>query len=208
MARGVGTVIAHGEAQNQGPSQNADVVGVGQRADRVGHQVHQQSLQHFDNAAWRRGRHIARFRKNQHGRKSKAGNHCDQGCRKRTDEVQNDNRFDVGLVAFLMLRDGGQHQCEHQNRRDGFQRPDEQAAEQSGRDTRLRREYRQRDTQSQADDDLLHEADAVDGTNKQVAACHSQSFSYIKNNLHSKIKSRSGGKIRLKQHERSGNDLI
>jgi len=31
-----------------------------------------------------------------------------------------------------VLRDGGQHQCEHQNRRDGFQRPDEQAAEQSG----------------------------------------------------------------------------
>ena len=48
LAGRIRTVMAQSRAQYQSPSQNADIVGIGQRVNRVP-PIHQQRFQHFDN---------------------------------------------------------------------------------------------------------------------------------------------------------------
>ena len=146
LAGRIRTVMAQSRAQYQSPSQNADIVGIGQRVNRVGHQIHQQRFQHFDNAGRRRNGYITGRTQNQRGRECHTGNDCHHSRSKRTENIQNQNRFDVGLIAFLVLRNGGSHQNKYQNRRDSLKRTDKQAAQQSCADTDLRRNCAHKNT--------------------------------------------------------------
>ena len=79
---------------------------------------------------------------------------------KRAEQVQHQNRPDVGGLAVLVVGDRRHHQHEHQDRCDGLQAGDEQIAQYRDRFGRLGCGHGQDDAQDQADRDLGNEAQA------------------------------------------------
>ncbi|CAI0773257.1 Uncharacterised protein [Serratia marcescens] len=133
---GLGSV-AQRQPQTDGPGQNADVVGVNQRMERVGHHAHQQALHHLHNAA-RRGNVRRAGGQRQRGREDKADDHRHQRGGKGAQQVEEQDRANVGLLPLFMVGDRGHDQNQHQHRRHRFQRADEQGAEQADRRCRRR----------------------------------------------------------------------
>ena len=80
---------------------------------------------------------------------------------KSTDEIQDDDIFDVRFVVFLFAAQGSGDQDEDQYRGDALQGPDEDDAEQGQFLPRCGESHSHGDTDDQADDDLLDQADAV-----------------------------------------------
>ncbi|MNP32422.1 hypothetical protein D3C76_1256010 [compost metagenome] len=111
--------MAQGKAQPDGPHQNADVVSIQQGINRVRDHAHQQAAKHLDNAGWRGD--ITRGRgKVQRGREQEAKHHRRQGGRESTQQIEEQNRTNVGFLAVLVVGNGGHHQHQHQHRCDGF----------------------------------------------------------------------------------------
>ena len=122
--------MAECQPQHQTPGQNADVIRVGQRLDRIGHQLHQQVPQHGRDAT---GRHLIGFLyplEHQLRGKQKTQRHRHQGSRERAQQIQDEDRPDVGFRTPLMLRNGRHHQREHQHRCHRLQGAHEQVAQQ------------------------------------------------------------------------------
>ena len=72
----------------------------------------------------------------------------------------------MGGLARLVVGDGRGHQNEHQHRRHGFQRGDEQGAEEADLIGGLGGEQGEGDTGDQADGDLQDQAGAVEQLNE------------------------------------------
>ena len=68
----------------------------------------------------------------------------------------------MGFLAVLVVGDGRHDQHEHQNRRDRFQRADEDLADKRRGLCRFRREQGQGNPGDQADDDLRDQAQAFE----------------------------------------------
>ena len=119
---GGGRRAAQGDAQQNRPHQNADIVRVNQRGERVGHQVHQQRFQHFGNALRRFHFNIGIHHQRERAGEGQAGNHGHQRGAECAQQVQKQNRAHIGFGLAVLLGDGGGHQNKHQKRRDAFQR--------------------------------------------------------------------------------------
>ena len=118
------------QPQHQTPGQNADVVGIGQRLDRIGHQLHQQILQHGRDATGRHLIGLLHTLEHQLRGKQEAQRHRHQRRGKRAQHIQDEDRPDVGFRAPLMLRNGRHHEREHQYRCHCLQGAHEQVAQQ------------------------------------------------------------------------------
>ncbi|MNL10070.1 hypothetical protein D3C87_1308600 [compost metagenome] len=153
--------MANGDAHADGPGQNADEVGVHQGADRIIDHAQQQALQHFANPAWRCDRDVL-GRQHQVRRERHAGNHRHHGRGESAQQIQEQNRPDVGFLAVLVVGNRRHDQHEHQNRRDGFQRRDKHFADERGGLRRFRRKQGQGNTGDQADHDLRDQAQAFE----------------------------------------------
>src|SRR3990167_3584108 len=92
----------------------------------------------------------------------KAGGHRDQRCAEGADQVQQQNRFDMGLLALLMVGNRRRYQYEYQHRSHGLQRRDKHRAEEADARGSFRQKQRQGDTGHQADSNLQHQAGAVE----------------------------------------------
>ncbi|MNC25019.1 hypothetical protein D3C75_730950 [compost metagenome] len=106
--------MAQGHAQADGPGQHTDEVGVEQGVDRVVDRTQQQVLQHFTDAARRAQRSVAgaqhQVRREQH-----AGDHRDYRGAEGPQQVQPEDRADVGFLAVAVVGDRGHDQDEHQH---------------------------------------------------------------------------------------------
>ena len=153
--------MTEGETEADGPGQDADEVAMQQRVDRVVDHVHQQRLEHLADAAG--GRQFSGLAaQHQRRREGEAGHHRDQGGAEGADQVHQQDRANVGLLALLVVGDGRHHQDEHQYRRHRLQRRDEHVADEADGKRCLRGYHGKGDTCEQADDDLRHQAGAVE----------------------------------------------
>ena len=156
-----GAGMAEGEAEADSPGQDTDEVTIQQGIDRVVDHVHQQRLEHLADAAG--GRQFSSLAAQyQRRREGEAGHHRDQGGAEGTDQVHQQDRADMRLLALLVVGDGRHHQDEHQYRGDGLERRDEHVTDEADGQCCLRGDYGQSDTCQQADDDLCHQAGAVE----------------------------------------------
>ena len=89
-----------------------------------------------------------------------AGNHRDHGCSKGAQQIQEQNRLDVGFLAMLMVGDRRHHQHKHQDRCHGLECRDEDLADKTGGLGRLGQQQGQQNAGDQTDDDLCDQADA------------------------------------------------
>ena len=170
--------VAEGDAEADGPGQDADEVGRDQGVDRVVHHAQQQGLEHLGDAA--RRRHLARMAGQHQARgEGEAGDHRHHRGAEGADQVQQQDRPDMGLLALPVVGDGCHHQDEHQYRRDGLQRGNEDLADEADLERGGREEAGEQQAGDQADDDLAHQA----GTRQQMKqgtfrVCHADFYSY------------------------------
>ena len=120
--------MAQGNANGNGPHQNADVVGVHEGADGVVHGVFEHLHQHFSNAA-RCGHARGCVSECQRGGEQHAGHDTNDGGGQRANGIQPQNRAQVGGLARAAIADGGNHQDKHQNRSNCFQGRNKQCSE-------------------------------------------------------------------------------
>lgn len=163
LDHGAGGVVgmAQGHAQADGPGQHADEVGVEQRVDRVVHGAEQQVLQHLADTAGGAQRGVAGAQC-QVGREQHARRHGHHRCGEGAQQVQPEDRADVGFLAMAVVGDRSHHQDEHQHRRHGLQGADEDLAEERQVAGHGRGEQGEENAGHQADADLRHQAGAVD----------------------------------------------
>ncbi len=124
--------MAEGKAKANRPHQNADIVGVHQRANRVRYHAHQQAVQHFKDAGRRHDLAAGRAQR-QVLRQQMAGDHRDNGSAEGAEQIEDNNWADIGLLPLLVVRNRRDHQHQHQQGGHGFQRADKQLAEQANR---------------------------------------------------------------------------
>ena len=149
LGHGLGCVVEHRprvlagmterQPQQHAPAQDADVVGLEQRLDRVAHQLHQHILQHHaDTARCHLGGVLDPLQR-QARREHEAGGHRHQRRREGTHQIQHQDRADVRLGPVLMLRNGRHHQHQNQDRCHRLQRTDKQVTQQYGPSHHVRR---------------------------------------------------------------------
>ncbi|CCK17207.1 hypothetical protein BN136_3217 [Cronobacter universalis NCTC 9529] len=148
--------VTQREAEAHGPDQNADVIAFQQGINRVRDHAEQQVAQHADNPGRRRDIRRARDQM-QRGRKEKAEQHGGQRRGKRAQQIEPENGADIGFLPVFMVGDRGHYQHQHQYRRHGFQRADEQRAEQSDRDSRGFGKPGQQNTEHQPHQNLFYQ---------------------------------------------------
>ncbi len=163
--------VAHGDTKADGPGQNADVVGIQQRLDRVGHHVEQQGLQHLGDPA-RRGDLGTVGHQMQVGGEQEAGHDGDRSSQEGAQQIEQQDRFHVGLLALLVADDRCHDQYKDQQRGHRLQGADEQAAEQTCRFGPFRHEHGKENTEDQTDQDLANQAGTVDQSYEGVLLCH------------------------------------
>ena len=139
---GMGKVVKHlqcgagsaaqGETEQHRPQQDADVVGIGQRVERIVHQLQQQRLQHFGDALGRGDVDGAAVSQRQCAGKDKGRRHRHQRSAESAQQVEKQNRPHIGFGAAVVFGDGGGYQNKHQKRCHAFERADKQAAENAG----------------------------------------------------------------------------
>lgn len=157
--------VAQGNPQADGPGQDADEVTVGQRPDRVIHDAEQQALQHFADATGSGDSHVLGGQ-HQAGGEQGAGNHCNHRRCESAQQVQEQDRPDMGFLALFMVGDRSHDQYEHQDGGDRLEGGDEDLADECGGFRHVRRQPGQGDTDDQADDDLRHQAGAFEALQK------------------------------------------
>ncbi|MNZ45287.1 hypothetical protein D3C78_629380 [compost metagenome] len=162
--------MADGHAHADRPRQDADEVRIHQGADRVVDHAQQQALQDFANAAGRADSHVVGG-EHEAGREQGAGDHRNGGGTEGAEQVQEQNRSDMGFLAVLVVGDRGHDQHEHQNWRDGFECADKHFADECGGLRHFRREQRQDDTGNQANHDLGDQAGAFESLQERKRCC-------------------------------------
>ena len=119
-----------GDAQQNRPGQNTDVIGVYQGVYRIGHQVHQQGVQHLADAAGGGGLAL-RLRELQSDRKQEAGDYRYAAVNKGAQQIEENDPGHVGLLSLPVAGEGGHYQKQHQQRGHRLQGAHEQIAQQS-----------------------------------------------------------------------------
>ena len=117
--------VAQGCTQGNGPDQNADVVGVQQCIDRVVESAFDHGGQHLADIAGH-ACHLRGLSEVDYGREQGAGHHGHAGCGQRTDDIQEDDRLDLGFLTGAVAADGGHDEQEHEHRSSCLQGGDEQ----------------------------------------------------------------------------------
>ncbi|MNC48602.1 hypothetical protein D3C75_977320 [compost metagenome] len=95
-------------------------------------------------------------------RENHAGDHRHHGGAEGTQQVQDQDGADVGFLPVFVVGDRSHDQDEHQNRRNGFEGRDEQFADEGQLQGGSGEQQRQGNTGNQADNDLHHQAGAVE----------------------------------------------
>ena len=158
---GAGSVagMTNGNAHADGPRQDADKVGIHQRADRVVDHTQHQALQYLaDTPGGGNGDVLGgqyQIRREQH-----AGDNGHDRSSKGAEQVQNQNRADMGFLAVLVVGNRGHDQYKHENRRNGFQGADEHLADKGHRKRCRGRKPCQQNTCNQTDHNLGYQAGA------------------------------------------------
>ena len=140
-----------GEAQDDGPEQDADVVGLRERLDGVHHHVGEEGQEHVGQAAGRAAAALGPLELDRH-REQEARHHREHGGAERGHQVQRDDGPEPGPQAALRLGDGRGHQQGDQHRRDGLQRAHEHLPQDPDR-----RPLRTNQAQNGADDEADHD---------------------------------------------------
>ena len=128
--------------------------------DRVIDDVLEERRQDFGNA-FRCLIAGSRYVELQRQREDEADHDSEESGQEGADEIQNDDIFDVRFMFFLFAAQGSGDQDEDQDRGDALQGTDEDDAEQSQFLPCCRESHGHGDTDDQADEDLLNQADAV-----------------------------------------------
>ena len=116
-------------------------------------------MQHFANAPRSAHRGVMGSQY-QERRKHHAGNHRNHGGGKGAEQIQEQDRADMGFLAMLMVGNRGHDQHKHQDWRDSLQRRDKHLADKTGGARGLGEQQGQHDPGNQADDNLGDQADA------------------------------------------------
>ena len=119
--------VAHGQAEDDGPQQDADEVGIGQGGDGVADGVVQQGGQHLADAAGGSGGTVS-LGQQQGGGEQEAGDDRAQGGQEGAHQIEYDDGAHVGAAALLTLSQGVDDDEEHQQGGQGFQSAHEQGA--------------------------------------------------------------------------------
>ena len=151
--------LPQGDAQQHRPGQDADVVGVHQGVHRVGHQIHQQGVEHLADAAGGGGLLLGGGELQGH-REQEAGDHRHTAVDEGAQQVEHNDPGHVGLLPLLVAGQGGHHQKQHQDGGHRLQGPHEQVAQQ-GHGCGLGRRQPQNDAEDQAAQDPQHQAGVV-----------------------------------------------
>ncbi|MNP21908.1 hypothetical protein D3C76_1145470 [compost metagenome] len=146
--------------QADGPGQDADEVGVHQRTDRIVDHAQQQALQHFSDAA-RSAQGNVRGAQGQVRREGHARYDRDHRRSESTEEVQHQDRPDMGFGPVFMVGDRGHDQNEHQDRRHGLEGRDEHLADEAQAQGNLGGDQGQGNTGHQTDHDLQDQTGTV-----------------------------------------------
>ena len=171
LEHGLGRLLgsAQRDAEDDGPRQDADVIGVHERVDRVGEDVLHEGDQNGADALGCGGDLLRRVGKRDVDGEDEARRHGDEGSQERRDDVEDDD----GLhgTCGLGVCQGGGYQEEDENRGDRLQGADEQRAEQADEDAEAgvptediggaAREDAQNGTDDHADDDSPDKADVI-----------------------------------------------
>ncbi|MNE78849.1 hypothetical protein D3C80_1752900 [compost metagenome] len=123
----------------------------------VRHHAHQQAFEHFNDAT-RRVDIGGAYSQRQRGRKNKADHHGGKRGGKGTQQVEEQDRADIGFLALLMVGNGGHDQHQYQQRCHRLQRANEQRAEQANGCCSGWRNQCHHNARYQADQYLLNQA--------------------------------------------------
>jgi hypothetical protein len=97
---------AQGEAQDDGPSEDADIVGVHEGRDRIVYEGQDQIVEYLDNPARRSQFRIRRDLQHQAGREEETHDYADDGSAEGAQEIQFDDGTDAARGTFLFLGHG------------------------------------------------------------------------------------------------------
>ena len=116
-------------------------------------------MQHLADTA--RGRHIgSAFRQRKRDREQEARHNRHAARQERTQQIQPDDAFHVGLLTLFVVGQRAHDQKQDQQRRDRLQRADKQIAQQGER-RQLRRGHPEEDADRQAADNPFDQADVI-----------------------------------------------
>ena len=155
----VRAVPLHGQTEQAGPEQDADVIAVQQGTDGVCHKVGEQGVHHLAQAL---GHHLGfcRLGQNDGLRKQEAGRRRNGGGQEGGEHVQPDDRAKAPVQPGRALRQRTGHDNEHQHRGNALQGTHEQAAE-LFHPARTGHRQCQHRTDHKADDDAQDQAGGV-----------------------------------------------
>ena len=123
--------LAKNQTHGDGPGENADVVGRGERVEGIVDEIEDERPKHVADAA--RSVHFRALRDElDRGRKHEARRHGDQGRGEVRDEVDEDDGLDVnGFAQVASARDRTHDEHEDEDRSDALQGRDEDRAEEA-----------------------------------------------------------------------------
>ena len=155
----VRAVLLHGQTEQAGPEQDADVIAVQQGTDGVCHKVGEQGVHHL---AQTLGHHLGfcRLSQNDGLREQEAGHHRNGGGQEGGEHIQPDDRAKAPVQPGRALRQRTGHDNEHQHRSNALQGTHEQAAE-LFHPARTGHRQCQHRTDHKADDDAQDQAGGV-----------------------------------------------
>ena len=144
-----------GEAQDDGPEQDADVIGLRERLDGVHHHVRQERQEHVGQAAGRAAAGLGSLQRNR-DREQETRHHREDCGAQRGDQIQEDDRAEAGAQAALRLGNGRGDKQRHQHRGDSLQGAHEHLPQNPNR-LPLRAQEPQHGADHQADHDSQHQ---------------------------------------------------
>ena len=150
----------HGNAEDDCPEEDADVIGLQEGAHRIVDGAHDQVEKHFSNTAGRRC--ISHFRsglKGEGGGEEERKGHADNGSQEGACHVQGDDGLHAALLVRLFLGNGVDDKEEDQHRSHAFQGFHEKVAEYLEQRHRLWQGHCQHDAYHQAQGNLVNQLD-------------------------------------------------
>ena len=108
----------HGNAENDGPEKDADVISLQEGADRIVNGAHHQVEEHFPNAAGRRGAAcIGSGLQGEGGGEKEGKGYADDGSQEGAGHVQGDDGLHAAFLVWLLLGNGIDDKEKYQYRR-------------------------------------------------------------------------------------------
>lgn len=126
---------AEGDAHDDGPAENADVVGIEERGNRIVHDAQNEIVQDLHDAARRFDFRIGHLQM-QRGREEKGQRDPHEGRAEGAEKIQKDDRLHVGIAAGPLLGHGIHDEEKDQHWSDAFQGAHEEVAEMVSTGTR------------------------------------------------------------------------